>query len=354
MKPAWKAAAAAPVYAVVLAAAAAGVRAQVPQVAERVEVARVVVDLHVLGEDGRPVRDLSVDDLKVSVDGRPVAIESLRWTTGAVALRGANAPPASPVAVGAPEDVQGRLVLLFVQKDLEASRIEGLMLMLRQAESLLDGLAAEDRVAVASFEHHLELWCDFTTDRAAVRAILTRSVLFAGRAGELASDGPPLLRRTFDRDAGRRASSMEQALAVVGEALDRLPGPKSVVLVGHGFGRMIGAGSLGTARVGYEPEYRDARRLLSRARATVYCLDVTRADSHTLETGLMSVAEDTGGFFMRTNWFPAQAVARLGEALGGHYELSFEKPALPRGEHAIRVELVGRKGVVFARRTYVG
>jgi hypothetical protein len=86
----------------------------------------------------------------------------------------------------------------------------------------------------------------------------------------------------------------------------------------------------------------------------VYCLDVTRADSHTLETGLMSVAEDTGGFFMRTNWFPAQAVARLGEALGGHYELSFEKPPLPHGEHAIRVELVGRKGVVFARRTYVG
>jgi hypothetical protein len=92
----------------------------------------------------------------------------------------------------------------------------------------------------------------------------------------------------------------------------------------------------------------------SRARATVYCVDVTRADSHTLETGLISVAEDTGGFFVRTNWFPGQAVTRLGEALGGHYELSFEKPDLPRGEHAIRVELVGRKGVVFARRTYVG
>ena len=340
--------------ALVLWACASG-HSQVPQVAERVEVARVVVDLHVIGEDGRPVKDLAVDDLRVSVDGRPVTVEALRWTTGAVALRDANVrAPAPPVPSAAPDDARGRLVLLFVQKDLEASRIEGLMLMLRQAESLLDGLAPADRVAVASFEHHLELWCDFTTDRAAVRAILTRSVLFAGRAGELASDDPPLLRRTFDRDAGRRASSMEQALAVVGQALDRLPGPKSVVLLGHGFGRMIGAGGLGTSRVGYEPEYRDARRLLSRARATVYCLDVTRADSHTLETGLMSVAEDTGGFFVRTNWFPAQAVARLAEALGGHYELSFEKPALPHGEHAIRVELVGRKGVVFARRTYVG
>ena len=336
-------------------AAAQAAGAQVPQVAERVEVSRVVVDLHVVGEDGRPMRGLTAADLKVSVDGRPVKIESLRWTTGAVAFGDALPPAGGGAIVPAAEGgLPGRLVLLFFQKDLEPSRIEGLMLMLRQAEALLDGLNPGDRVAVASFEHHLELWSDFTTDRAAVRAILTRSILFAGRAGELASEGPPLLGRVFDRAAGRRASSMEQALAVVGAALDRLPGAKSVVLVGHGFGRMTGAGGLGTARVGYEPEYREARRLLSRARATVYCLDVTRADSHTLETGLMSVAEDTGGFFMRSNWFPGQAVARLGEALGGRYELGFEKPALPHGEHAIRVELTGRKGVVFARRTYVG
>ena len=336
-------------------AAAPCASAQVPQVVERVEVSRVVVDLHVLADDGRPVKGLTAADLRVSVDGKPVKIESLRWTTGSVALGDAASPlPASDLAVGAPADPPGRLVMLFFQKDLEPSRVEGLMLMLRQAEALVAGLGPDDRVAVASFEHHLELWSDFTADRTAVRAILTRSILFAGRAGELVTGDPPLLARTFDREGGRRAGSMEQALAVVGAALDRLPGSKAVVLVGHGFGRMVGGGGLATARVGYEPEYREARRLLSRARATVYCLDVTRADSHTLEAGLMSVAEDTGGFFMRTNWFPAQAVARLGEVLAGHYELSVEKPDLPRGEHVIRVELVGRKGVVLARRTYVG
>jgi VWFA-related protein len=342
------------VVAVALAAASAA-RAQVPQVVERVEVSRVVVDVHVLDDDGRPIAGLAAADLRVSVDGKPVKIESLRWTTGSVARAGAASPlPASDLAVELPGHQPGRLVLLLFQKDLEPSRIEGLMPMLRQAEVLVAGLGPDDRVAVASFEHHLELWTDFTTDRAAVRAILTRSILFAGRSGEIATGEPPLLSRSFDRDAGRRAGSMEQALVVVGRALDAIPGPKSVVLVGHGFGRMIGGGGLATARVGYEPEYREARRLLSRARATVYCLDVTRADSHTLDAGLMSVAEDTGGFFMRTNWFPAQAVSRLGEVLAGHYELSVEKPDLPRGEHVIRVELVGRKGVVLARRTYVG
>jgi VWFA-related protein len=340
--------------AVAIAAASSAARAQVPQVVERVEVSRVVVDLHVLADDGRPIAGLSAADLRVSVDGKPVKIESLRWTTGSVAP-GDNASPLSDdaPAAGAPEDRPGRLVLLMFQKDLERSRIEGLMPMLRRAEGLVDGLGPHDRVAVASFEHHLELWTDFTTNRAAVRAILTRSILFAGRSGEIVAGEPPLLSRSFDRDAGRRAGSMEQALVVVGRALDAIPGPKSVVLVGHGFGRIIG-GSLPSALVGFDAEYAEARRLLTRARATVYCLDVTRADSHTLETGLMSVAEDTGGFFMRTNWFPGQAISRLSEALDGRYELSFEKPALPRGEHVIRVELVGRKGVVFARRTYVG
>jgi VWFA-related protein len=337
------------------AASASAARAQVPQVVARVEVSRVVVDVHVLADNGRPITGLTAGDLRVSVDGRPVTIESVRWTTGSVATGDAASPlPASDLAVGPPGHQPGRLVLLLFQKDLERSRMEGLMIMLRQAEVLVAGFGPGDRVAVASFEHHLELWTDFTTDRAAVRAILTRSILFAGRAGELATGDPPLLARSFDREAGRRAASMEQALAVVGDALDRLPGPKSVVLVGHGFGRLLGGGGLAAARVGYDPEYQEARRLLSRARATVYCLDVTRADSHTLEAGLISLAEDTGGFFMRTNWFPAQAVSRLGEALGGHYELSVVKPDLPRGEHVIRVALIGRKGVVFARRTYVG
>ena len=106
--------------------------------------------------------------------------------------------------------------------------------------------------------------------------------------------------------------------------------------------------------VGVDGEYREAARLLARARVTAYALDVTQAESHTLATGLELVAADTGGFYLQTHAFPGLALARLGDALAGRYELSFEKPALPAGEHTIRVELVGRKGRVLARRTYVG
>jgi hypothetical protein len=147
---------------------------------------------------------------------------------------------------------------------------------------------------------------------------------------------------------------MEQALVALGKALDGMPGTKAMVVFGHGFGRILGGGDLRSMAVGLDPEYAEARRVLARARVTVYCLDLTRADSHTLEVGLMKVAEDTGGFYLRTHEFPGQAISRLGAALGGHYEVSIEKPGLPRGEHVIRVELIGRKGVVLARRTYVG
>jgi len=154
--------------------------------------------------------------------------------------------------------------------------------MLRRAEEFVAALEPSDRVAVASFHSHLELWADFTTDRAAVRAILTRSILFAG--GPERSRGRPAPPVASVRPGRRtRAGSMEQALVVVGGRLAAIPGPKAVVLVGHGFGRMSG-GTLQSAIVSLEADYTEARRLLIRARATVYCLDVTRADSHTLET----------------------------------------------------------------------
>jgi hypothetical protein len=59
---------------------------------------------------------------------------------------------------------------------------------------------------------------------------------------------------------------------LVGEALEDVPGAKSVVLVGHGFGR------LGPTGVIMENEYDAMRAALQTARASVFCLDVTDAD----------------------------------------------------------------------------
>jgi hypothetical protein len=185
--------------------------------------------------------------------------------------------------------------------------------------------------------------------------VLERSVLLHAPPVEVPVAAAPSLALYFDQRAARDAASMEQALLAVARALANVPGSKSLVIVGHGFGRagLAGFGTL-SAPVVLEAAYDEAARLLMAGRTTVFCLDTTRAASHALEVGLQRVAADTGGFFARTQDFPVAALRRLGDALSGRYEVVIEKPALPPGVHRITVELIGRKGLVLARRSYVG
>jgi VWFA-related protein len=331
--------------------------AQPPGYAERVDVARVVIDVHALESDGRPIRGLTRDSFRVRVDGTPVPVLEARWTTQAVADRGAppaavEAAPPSPDLFGLPS---GRQIVLLYQKDFEPTRMEGLVDLLRRTRALVAGLHADDRVAVLSFGMRLTLWCDFTADRALVDAVLERGILLHAPPADVPVTGAPSLALHYDQRAARDASSMERALLVLARALMLVPGSKSLVVVGHGFGRAgIGApGSLSAPMV-FEEAYDEAARLLMASRTTVFCLDTTRAASHALEVGLQRVAADTGGFFARTQDFPVAALRRLGEALAGRYEVVIEKPALPPGQHRITVELAGRKGLILARRSYVG
>ena len=112
-------------------------------------------------------------------------------------------------------------------------------------------------------------------------------------------------------------------------------------------------GELGLTGVRMTHEYEPALAALSRAGVSVFTLDLTDADYHSLELGLQQMAEDTGGTYARTHLFPANALRQLEAALSGHYVLSFERPPLPRGEHRMRVRLSGRHGTVLARRTYL-
>ena len=102
-----------------------------------------------------------------------------------------------------------------------------------------------------------------------------------------------------------------------------------------------------------ENDYGEAREALQRARVSVFSLDVTDADSHSLDAGLQMVAEDTGGFFERTHIFGRAALDRLSAALAGHYVLIVEKPDAKRGAHRIEVKLKDREGSVLARNAYV-
>jgi VWFA-related protein len=358
----WIARAAASLVCVAGLSTAAPVDAQPPVYTERVEVSRLVIDAHVLEDDGRPVRGLQREHFRVLVDGQPARVLDARWTSDAVADRRsvrdaavaiAPDPPAAQTTADTFGIPRGRLIVFLFQKDLEPTRIEGLMRMLRWTRTLLDSLRPDDRVAVLSFDFRLRFWHDFTDDRATLHRMFERSILMDGPPPAGAVTTSPSLALYYDRRAAQQAVSMEQALLVVARALNQVPGSKSLVIIGHGFGRLnplLGA----SHTMSFDREYGQAQRLFLSGRTTVYCLDTTQAAAHSLEAGLMQVAADTGGFFLRTHEFPESTIRRLGDALSGRYELSVETPALPQGEHRITVELIGRKGLVLARRSYVG
>ena len=161
-----------------------------------------------------------------------------------------------------------------------------------------------------------------------------------------AGSDEPSLRRGLDEAAARDAATPETAVKVLADALAGLPGTKAMVLFGWGMGELGPTGARMT------PEYRPALDALSRASVSVFTLDLTDADYHSLERGLRQVADDTGGTYARTHLFAATAMRQLEAALSGHYVLGFERPDLPRGEHHIRLRLTGRRGTVLAREKY--
>jgi VWFA-related protein len=332
---------------VTLVAATPHAQQQLPRYTERVDVTRVVVDARAVDGRGQPLLGLEPEDFLVKIDGKPARVESALWVAGG-AVDTSGMPIASTEISGyASPAPPGRLIVFLFQKDLEPSRIVGFMRLLIEAREFLASFQPTDRVAVVSFDYHLKVWVDFTNDFASIERILAHGILFEKPGAVEPSAGVSLVQR-LDPAKGRKTYSMEKALLAIADALEPLPGTKSLVLVGHGFGRLSGS-SLDVDR-----EYGSAVEAFQAGRVTVFTLDTTDADYHTLEAGLISVAEHTGGFFRRTHLFSRAAMDHLAGALAGHYVLFVEKPFGEKGYHRIEVDLARRKGTVMTRNGFVG
>jgi hypothetical protein len=158
-------------------------------------------------------------------------------------------------------------------------------------------------------------------------------------------DGPVALMNHLEEEEARDAATPERALYLIGRALTPVDGPKSVLLFGWGLGVYTAFGVI------MHGDYSAARQALDDARTSVFSLDITDADSHSLEVGLSRTAEDSGGLYMKTNQFAQMAVDRVEKVLSGRYELVV-KTDVAAGVHRVDVRLNGRRGSVLARRTY--
>jgi VWFA-related protein len=319
-----------------------------------VETARVALEARVLDGAGRPIAGLGPSDFRLEVDGQRLTVESAFWVAPSAAPTPppdplAHAPGQSPATDPPPRIASGRRIVLLFQKG-DGGRLLGLLRSTRHAERIAALMDSRDRTAVLVHDSQLRLHLDFTSDPQALRRVLSDSVLqrWPARqdgAGEAPGSEDSLAAR-LDGAAAREAASVEQALLELGRALASLPGEKTVVLFGWGFGEL--------SLTGYRaPAYGPARDALQRARAAVFAVDFTDSDWHTLEMGLRDVARDTGGLFLKSNDNPEVALSRLAGVLAGHYVIAFEGPPSRRGRHRLALSLAGRRGTVLSRRAYV-
>jgi VWFA-related protein len=302
--------------------------------------------VRVLDGDGEPIRGLGPEDFVVSLGEERVPVAAVDWISSAYPEAGEEREGVDPAeAVEEPAAAEraaalpGKLVVLFVQADFNALRIHGHLKLLPFVRDLLDSLAPGDRVALVSFDSHLKLWRDFTTDREAVHGAVYQAVRFGNDPPQLRDSerrrhrGPSLAAR-LDPAAAKDAPWAEKGLELLAEALAPLPGEKAIVFLGWGLGRW-GFGGF-RPRHGYWQPAVDA---LARANATVFVLDIADAASHTLEIGLRQIAAATGGTYDKTAVFPVQATKRLARLLGGYYLLTVDADAPVAGD--LDVQLTG-------------
>jgi VWFA-related protein len=307
------------------------------QFVEEITVSLVSMTVRVVDGRGRPIPDLAPDDFLVTVHGREIPVVGVDW------IGSGDPEPALPEAgreeireeIPAPRPA-GKLVVFFVQADLNPTRISGQLRLRSCTDDLLATLHPADRMAVISFDSHLHLRQDFTDDREAVYAAIDRGMLY-GESDMGPSRGEVSLAPSFDLRDAQDAASPERALEVMAEALQALPGEKVVVFLGWGLGRF------GYTGVQMTPAFAPAVRALRRARASVFVLDVTSAGHHSLEVGLEAVAHATGGTYAKTNVLAPLATGFLAQAISGYYVLTIDPATVPEEGGAVEVGLRGRR-----------
>ena len=334
----------------VLAVATAGAQETPTPFGATVEVRRIVTEVRVVDVDGSPVLGLGPEDFKVKVGGDLVEVESVLWipSTADAAAESAAQMTEGTIEDRPPLQPEGRLIVILFQVDYapRPSRTVGLVRMAPRASEFVADLGAGDKVALFVYSSHLQLRADFTDDHEIIAEMVTTSEVLHGK---MESPGPasPSLAEHFDIEEGKDAASMARALELIGQALEPIPGTKSLVFFGYALGRMS-AGH----RVTIDDGYRRAMETLSAARTSVFSLDVTDADYHSLEIGLRAVAEDTGGFYVRTHIFPDFAMKKLVKVISSYYELSIIPPPDLDDEYTIKVSVDRPRTDVYVRQDH--
>jgi len=311
------------------------------QFGETMTVVRYLVEARVTDTAGRAATDLPASEFSVTIGKARAHVEAADWN-------GSTRPPASgaetAIAGESPSNensamgsAAGRNVVFFVQTDFgrDSGRILGQMaFMANLADKVVGMLRPEDRIAVVSFDSHLKLRCDFTTDRAAALEAIRGAIAIDKPAPPVVPANGPSLFAGIDATAAKKSARAETALLLVARALRPIEGERMMFLVGWGFGDMIWGKGVGGSRLVLPRAWSDAVGLLHRDHVPVITIGT---GSGQLTLGVALTARVTGGLHTSALApFPEQTLTRIEGALAGYYELvlRMDEPLVP-GEYPI-------------------
>ena len=312
-----------------------------------VDVTRVLTEVRVVDDAGYPIADLGPEDFRVKISGKRAEVESVTWiptTSEAAALVATPQDGVMPSGALLIEP-KPRLIVVLFQTDINLYRIKGVVRMAPQAADFVRNLAPTDRVAFLTFESHLQLRSDFTIDHEALAEMITTMEILDATI-EPPEPSSPRLSEYFNVKQAHKAATISRALELIAQALAPMPGPKTLVLFGWGVGRYNRGHRITTTGV------TNAIAALATARTSVFSLDITTADWHTLEIGLRKLSEDTGGLYLKTHLFPDTAMDKLVRVISSYYELSILPP--PKLKHPYLIDVkVKRPGArVYVRQNH--
>ncbi len=311
---------------------------------EHVDVARVLIDARVVDDSGQPITGLTAAQFSVRIAGKPAHVDTVDWVSAGVP----RDEPLSATGAGTPLMPRGRWIVFLFQRAHDLSDATGLMRVRDDLAAFADVVTRDDHVAILSFDSTLHYWLDFTNDVEGIRRVLRHDILVQSPPPIVVS-APPSLAGRLTAETAQSTYTIEKSLQLLGEALDPLPGAKSIVMLGHGMGTWVPR--FGIVQLG--SDYSEAFAALQKARVSVFCIDITKADYHPRQEGLQQIAQDTGGYYMQSHIFTRSIFERLGGALAGYYTLSIVAPQGAKGEQQIDIKLIGRKGNVVSKRAYL-
>jgi hypothetical protein len=318
-------------------------------VSDEISVALRSLTVRAVDPGNRPIRGLKAADFSARLGREEIEILSADW----ISSRGpglellTSTPDLPPLPMAPRDEANGNLIVLFIQADFNSVRAKGHLRMLPLVKEFLRTLDQEDWVAVVSFDSHLKLWLDFTRDRTAAGEATDRAVRF-GALPPIQRGRHRSLAYTFPSKEAQEAATPEDALRLTARSLIDIPGEKVIVYLGWGLGRYGSSGFRLTR------DYNRALATLDKANASVFVLDVTDADYHTLELGIRQIAQDTGGTYAKTDKFARREVLRLAETISGYYLLTLDESRLPNEVGKLELRLTNGGGRVILRDGQLG